>query len=119
MRGALSIGTAPLLCVMGVMKICTEVEIDRAELERRVADYASTAAFQEWIVALASTYREIGLPVPPYEVLWSGEIDEVRKCMEALMAQGAKGALEKEPDDPKEGAGSRARRCGVEEYLRR
>lgn len=84
-----------------------------------MADYTSTTAFQEGLVDLANTYRELGLPVPPYEVLRIGEVNEVRKCMEALMARGARGAPGKEPDDPKEGAGSRARRRGVEEYLRR
>lgn len=73
------------------MNISTEIQIDRAELERRVADYTGTATFQEGIEALASAYRERGLPVPPYEVLRASETGKIRQCLERLMACKVKG----------------------------
>lgn len=105
---------------MGVIMIsAADIQIDRAELERRVADYTGTEQFQMELEALANVYREIGLPVPPYEVLRAGETTEVRKCMETLMVCEAKGHLWKERADPENGTSTlTCRRCGAEEYLR-
>lgn len=101
------------------MTISTDIQIDRAELERRVADYTDTEQFQMELEALANVYREIGLPVPPYEVLRAGETDQVRKSMETLMVCEAKGHLRKEQADPENGTSTlTCRRCGAEEHLR-
>ncbi len=100
------------------MNISTDIQIDRAELERRVADYTGTAAFQAGIEALANAYRELRLPVPPYEVLRAGETDEVRKCIEALMICKARGHLWQEQADPENGTSTLScRRCGTQEHL--
>lgn len=100
------------------MKISADIQIDRAELERRVADYTGTEQFQMELEALANLYRERSLPVPPYEVLRAGETDEVRKCMETLMVCEAKGHR-KEQADPENGTGTlTCRRYGAEEDLR-
>ncbi len=102
-----------------VMDISTEIQIDRAELERRVVDYTGTAAFQEWLADAADAYRAMGLPVPSYEVLRAEETDEVRRCIENLMVCEAKGHLWTERADPENGTSTLScRRCGAEEHLR-
>lgn len=84
-----------------------------------MADYTGTAAFQEWLADAADACRAMNLPVPPYEVLRAGEIDEVRKCMENLMVCKAKGHLWKEQADPENGTSTLScRRCSMEEHLR-
>ena len=95
-QGALPIRAAPHLCERGNEK-----------------------AFEAELQALANSYREHGLPVPPYEVLRIGEVGEVRKCMETLMVCEAKGHLWKEHADPENGTSTlTCRRCGAEEHLR-
>lgn len=42
----------------------TDVQIDQAELERRLAEYTGTEAFERGIEALAEEYRALRLPVP-------------------------------------------------------
>lgn len=112
-------GRRPSCAQWEVMNISTDIQIDRAELERRVADYTGTAAFQEWMADAADACRAMNLPVPPYEVLRAGEIDEVRKCMENLMVCKAKGHLWKEQADPENGTSTLScRRCSMEEHLR-
>ena len=97
----------------------TEVQIDQAELERRLADYTGTEAFERGIEAMAEEYRALRLPVPPYEVLRYGEVQEARKCLENLMICEAKGHLWKEKADPENGTSTlTCRRCGAEENLR-
>lgn len=102
-----------------MIKISADIQVDRAELERRVAEYTGTEQFQMELEALANVYRKIGLPVPPYEVLRAGETAEVRKCMETLMVCEAKGHLWKEQADPENGTSTLpCRRCGTEEHLK-
>lgn len=111
-------GTAPLLCVKEDDDISTDIQIDRAELERRVADYTGTMAFRKGLEDIANAYREIGLPVPPYEVLRANETDEVRKCIEALMICGAEEYLWEEQADPENRTSTLpCRRCGAQEHL--
>lgn len=98
----------------------TEVQIDQAELERRLADYTGTEAFERGIEAMAEEYRALRLPVPPYEVLRYGEVQEARKCLENLMIREAKGHLGKEKADPENGTSTlTCRRCGAQENLQR
>ena len=88
-------------------------------MERRLADYISTAECQQSIEALADYYRAMRLPVPPYEVLRCGEVQEVRKCLENLMICEAQGHLWKENAEPENGTSTlTCRRCGTEENLR-
>ncbi len=97
----------------------TDVQIDQAELDRRVAEYMGTETFQQGIEAMAEEYRALRLPVPPYEVLRYGEAQEVRKCLKNLMICEAKGHLWKEKADPENGTSTlTCRRCGTEENLR-
>lgn len=82
-------------------------------MERRLAEYTNSAAFQQSIEDLADCYRAHCLPVPPYEVLRCGEIPEVRKALEAMMICEAKGRVcGKEKSSPENTVSTQTcRRC--------
>lgn len=83
-----------------------------------MADYTGTMAFRKGLEDIANAYREIGLPVPPYEVLLANETDEVRKCIGALMICGAEEHLREEQADPENGISAlTCCRCGAQEHL--
>lgn len=104
-------GPPPALEVMTIY--APEVQIDQAELERRLADYTNSTQFQQSIVDLADYYRAHRLPVPPYEVLRCGEIPEVRKALETMMICEAKGLVcGKEKSNPENTVSTQTcRRC--------
>ncbi len=97
----------------------TDIPIDQAELEKRLAAYTRSDDLQRDIADLAQDYRSQGLPVPPAERLREEAVFEARKCMEAVMACEAKGHLWKERADPENGTSElTCRRCGKTEHLR-
>lgn len=102
------------------MKISADIQIDRAELERRVAEYQRTDEFQLDILDLIYDYKMQGLPVPEKERLHAEAVSLNRECLKAIMTCEAKGHLWKEKDaDPENGTSTLAcRRCGAEEHLR-
>lgn len=113
-------GAAPLLRVWEAMKISADIQIDRAELERRVAEYQRTDEFQLDILDLIYDYKMQGLPVPEKEQLHAEAVSLNRECLKAIMTCEASGHLWKEKDaDPENGTSTlTCRRCGAEEHLR-
>ena len=96
-----------------------DVQVDRMELEKRLAAYIKLELFQMDIADLIRDYQVQGLPVPPMEQLREEAIGEARKCLEAVMTCEAKGHLWKERADPENGASElTCRRCGATKHLR-
>ena len=101
------------------MKISADIQIDRAELERRVTEYQRTDEFQLDILDLIYDYKMQGLPVPEKEQLHAEVVSLNRKCLKVIMTCEAKGHLWKEQADPENGTSTlTCRRCGAEEHLR-
>ncbi len=97
----------------------TDVQIDQAELEKRLAAYTRSEDLQRDIADLAQDYRCQGLPVPPAERLREEAGAEARKCLEAVMVCETTGHLWKERADPENGTSTlTCRRCGTQEHLR-
>lgn len=96
-----------------------EGQVDRVELEKRLAAYMELELFQMDIGELIHDYQIRGLPVPPMEQLREEAVAEARKCLETVMACEAKGHLWKEQADPENGASDlTCHRCGAVEHLR-
>jgi len=97
----------------------TDIPIDQAELEKRLAAYTQSEDLQCDIADLAQDYRRQGLPVPPAKQLREEVVAEARKCLEAVMVCEARGHLWKERADPENGISElTCRRCGRTEHLR-
>jgi len=97
----------------------TDIPIDQAELEKRLAAYMRSEDFQRDLAEFAQDYRSQGLPVPPVERLRKEVVVETRKFLETVMACEAKGHLWKEQADPENGTSElTCRRCGRVEHLR-
>ncbi len=100
------------------MRISADIQIDRAELEQRLAEYQRTDEFQLDILALIYDYKMQGLPVPEKERLHAEAVSLNRECLKAIMTCEAKGHLWKEYADPENGTSTLiCRRCGAQEDL--
>ncbi len=119
MMGAVRQGGSRLAWKEAMTISTTDVQIDQAELQKRLAAYTRSEDLQRDIADLAQDYRRQGLPVPPAEQLRGEAVSDARKCLEAVMACEAKGHLWKERADPENGTSELSCRCcGRTEHLR-
>lgn len=103
-----------------IFEECGKVVTAReTKLEKRLAVYMESSAFQADLKCLVNDYRTQGLPVPPEEQLRKEAAAEARKCLEAMMACEEKGHLWGKKAGPENGISTiTCHRCGAEKHLR-